>query len=124
MIAIARNLVIDHLRASKLTEPFEEGHDGDGRLLDGSSIEEEANLGLSPGLAAALSRLSDRDREVIALRFGGDLKGAEIAEELDLTLGNVQQILSRVLRKLNAELEAVEGHQNDRGAVSGRNRAE
>jgi DNA-directed RNA polymerase specialized sigma24 family protein len=42
---------------------------------------------------------------VLALRFGGDLTGPEIAELTGLTLSNVQQILSRSLRRLRAELE-------------------
>jgi DNA-directed RNA polymerase specialized sigma24 family protein len=42
---------------------------------------------------------------VIALRFGGDLSGSEIAELLELSIANVQQILSRSLRKLRATLE-------------------
>jgi hypothetical protein len=42
---------------------------------------------------------------VVALRFGGDLRGPEIAEMLDLKLATVQQILSRSLRKLRSELE-------------------
>jgi RNA polymerase sigma factor (sigma-70 family) len=63
--------------------------------------------GLPNGTAAryALSKLSPRDREVIALRFGGDLNGPEIAEMTGLSLANVQQILSRSLRKLRDALE-------------------
>jgi RNA polymerase sigma factor (sigma-70 family) len=68
----------------------------------------------SAELAAALARLGDRDREVIALRYGGDLKGPEVAELLGLTLANVQQILSRSLRKLRLTLEGGES------ALSGR----
>ena len=41
---------------------------------------------------------------VIALRFGGDLNGPEIAELLGLSLANVQQILSRSLRRLRTLL--------------------
>jgi hypothetical protein len=37
---------------------------------------------------------------VLAPRFGGDLTGPEIAELLGLSLSNVQQILSRSLRRL------------------------
>jgi DNA-directed RNA polymerase specialized sigma24 family protein len=58
-----------------------------------------------PELAQALLQLSERDREVIALRFGGDLAGPEIASLLGLSLANVQQILSRSLRKLRALIE-------------------
>ena len=103
LISIAHNLLIDHYRASK----------GPTELLDDElaerhgphSLGPEQDLGLSPGLAAALATLSQRDREVIALRFGGDLTGPEIAALLDLSLSNVQQILSRSLRRLRAELE-------------------
>jgi RNA polymerase sigma factor (sigma-70 family) len=56
-------------------------------------------------LVDALSRLGDRDREVLALRFGGDLSRPEVAALLGLTLAKVQQILSRLLRKLRAILD-------------------
>jgi hypothetical protein len=46
------------------------------------------------------SQLGDRDRDVTALRIDGDPTGPEIAALLGLTLANVQQILSRSLRKL------------------------
>ena len=65
----------------------------------------DPDLGIAPELADALGRLSDRERSIIALRFGGDLTGLEIAETLGLTLANVQQILSRSLRQLRRTLE-------------------
>lgn len=68
--------------------------------------EHERSLGLSPELEQALEALDDRERELIALRFGGELTGPEIAELTGLTLANVQQILSRTLRKLRARLES------------------
>ncbi len=42
----------------------------------------------------------------MALRFGGDLRGPEIAELLEISLANAQQILSRALRKLRRQLRA------------------
>ena len=65
----------------------------------------ETVLGLDPDLEAALARLDDRERELLALRFGGDLNGPEIAGLTGLSLANVQQILSRTLRRLRHELE-------------------
>jgi RNA polymerase sigma-70 factor (ECF subfamily) len=65
----------------------------------------EEHLSTSPELLSALTMLSERDREVLALRFGGDMSGPEIAKLLDLSLANVQQILSRSLRKLRRVLE-------------------
>jgi RNA polymerase sigma-70 factor (ECF subfamily) len=100
LIAIARNLLIDHYRADRSSS-----HDEISVLDDrGSSEEPEYDLGLDPELAQCLGELSQRDREVVALRFGGDLSGPEIAEMLDLSLANVQQILSRSLRRLREAL--------------------
>jgi RNA polymerase sigma-70 factor (ECF subfamily) len=65
----------------------------------------EGRLGPDPELHAALARLSGRERELLALRFGGDLRSPEIAQVTRLTTANVQQILSRALRKLRASLE-------------------
>ena len=65
----------------------------------------EERLTISPSLVRALTQLSDRDREVLALRFGGDLTGPEIAMLLGLTLANVQQILSRSLRRMRAQMD-------------------
>jgi RNA polymerase sigma-70 factor (ECF subfamily) len=105
LIAIARNLLIDHVRRdrSSLQTPLDDAAAREDLLPHTAGPEEE--LGLGPELGAALARLPQREREVIALRFGGELTGPEIAEMLGLSLANVQQILSRTLRKLRAELE-------------------
>ena len=104
LVAIARNLLIDHLRAdrSDRVEPLDEELAPEFEPSDGIP---EMILGLDPDLQAALVRLDDRERELLALRFGGDLTGPEIAELTGLSLSNVQQILSRTLRRLRRELE-------------------
>jgi RNA polymerase sigma-70 factor (ECF subfamily) len=101
LLAIANNLLIDHYRlASNAREvPTEDVEPA------GSFSGPEHDLGLAPELEQALNELGPREREIIALRFGGDLQGKEIAEVLDLTLANVQQILSRSLRRLRALLD-------------------
>jgi RNA polymerase sigma-70 factor (ECF subfamily) len=105
LLAIARNLLVDHYRRdrSKLHR-----HVGEGGVTEEQlpAAEGPESAGGSPELANALATLSQRDREVVALRFGADLRGPEIADLLSLTLANVQQILSRSLRKLRAELDA------------------
>ena len=105
LLSIARNLLIDHYRA-KGARPTLVAEDEAGEAEFGVAGGPENDLGISPTLAAALSTLPKRDREVVALRFGGDLTGPEIAETLGLSLANVQQILSRSLRKLRGVLEA------------------
>jgi RNA polymerase sigma factor (sigma-70 family) len=99
LLAIARNLLIDDRRRDHSS-----GLEIDEGMLP-AVTGPEARPMASHEIAAALSQLGDRDREVIALRFGGDLTGPEIAALLGLTLANVQQILSRSLRKLRAILD-------------------
>jgi RNA polymerase sigma factor (sigma-70 family) len=80
----------------------------DDRWLAPAAGPEERGLG-SAELADALAELTEREREVLALRFGGDLTGAEIAHVLGLSLANVQQITSRALRKLRTLLGHTRG---------------
>jgi RNA polymerase sigma-70 factor (ECF subfamily) len=67
------------------------------------------SLGLDAELERALSELGPRERELIALRFGGDLSGPEIADMTGLTVANVQQILSRALRRMRASMDGAVG---------------
>jgi RNA polymerase sigma-70 factor, ECF subfamily len=100
LIAIARNLLIDHYRRDRSAQE---------RLLDSEDsrgvVYIDPDLGVDPDLADALDALGDREREVIALRFGADLTGREIAEQLEISVANAQQILSRSLRRLRKLLE-------------------
>lgn len=111
LIAIARNVLIDHYRSrrSNQVEPLDLDETG-ARMphVDAPELPAEP----APELHAALWTLSERDREILALRFGADLSGPEIAELTELSLGNVQQILSRSLRKLRDELEQ-RGYERD-----------
>jgi RNA polymerase sigma-70 factor, ECF subfamily len=105
LLAIARNLLIDHYRGLDpgRHQPLDDiDHPSEDPISD-------LSLGPSPELERALATLSERDRELIALRYGGDLSGPEIAELTGLTLANVQQILSRALRRLRIELEPGRG---------------
>jgi RNA polymerase sigma factor (sigma-70 family) len=104
LMSIAQNLLVDHYRRDRTTqlEPVEN------HLTHHNLSIEDPDVGLSPQLAVALEKLGDRERDLIALRFGGELTGPEIAELTGLTLSNVQQILSRSLRRLRAELTSGE----------------
>jgi RNA polymerase sigma-70 factor (ECF subfamily) len=112
LLTIARNLLIDHYRADVWgrQQAIEEVPEGE----LGSELA-QPDLGIEPDLAEALAELVPRDREVLALRFGGDLNGPEIAATTGLSLANVQQILSRSLRKLRGRLE---GGELDRSKAS------
>src|ERR1700754_2564062 len=100
LLAIARNALIDHVRSHRHTQEHTVEE------LPESLTFDRPSLGLDPDLERALTTLGDRERELIALRFGGDLTGPEIADLTGLSLANVQQILSRALRRLRAGLDA------------------
>jgi RNA polymerase sigma-70 factor (ECF subfamily) len=105
LLAIARNILIDHFRTDRSRHNIAiDGSEEGERMLPPVS-QPEYDEGLDPSVAAAIETLSARDREIVALRFGGDLSGPEIAALTGLTLANVQQVLSRSLRKLRAELD-------------------
>ncbi len=111
LLTIARNLLIDHYRGDRAAKemPLPEDDRAPGLQPDHHAAPDERGLGPEPDLARALEQLGEREREVIALRFGGDMTGAQIAEVTGLTLANVQQILSRSLRKLRDCLAAEAG---------------
>jgi RNA polymerase sigma-70 factor (ECF subfamily) len=100
LITIAHNVLVDHYRkrGRSQQEPLE-------AAPEESLAVEQPEIGIAPELAAALARLGDREREILALRYGADLPGPDIAALLDLSLANVQQIISRSLRRLRDELE-------------------
>jgi RNA polymerase sigma factor (sigma-70 family) len=104
LLAIARNLLIDRYRSTDAEQsqvPIHDVNPGSMPSIEVSS----SGLGLEPELARALAGLADRDREILALRYGAELTGPEIAELTGLRLANVQQIVSRSLRRLRASLE-------------------
>ncbi len=58
-------------------------------------------------LLAALNQLEDREREVIALRFAGQLTNSQISSLLGLTESNVGVIVYRSLKQLKAIMSYV-----------------
>src|SRR3954463_689925 len=57
-------------------------------------------------LKAALATLSDRDQELLALRFGADLTARQIADLLELKVNAVEVGLHRALARLRENLES------------------
>jgi RNA polymerase sigma-70 factor (ECF subfamily) len=56
-------------------------------------------------LQRALGGLSDRDRELIALRYGADLSAKQIADVVGMRTNAVEVAIHRALRVLRAELD-------------------
>jgi RNA polymerase sigma factor (sigma-70 family) len=118
LLAIARNVHIDHHR-HRSRRPEASLEDLDEARMPRTEIP-ETSLGLEANLAHALSLLGDRPRELIALRYGADLTGPEIAELTGLSLANVQQILSRSLRTLRAALDSDQQRGDEEQRSAGR----
>jgi RNA polymerase primary sigma factor len=89
------------------------GHDGDASLGDlfaatGPSTEDEADATLrDDAVRRAVAKLPDRERDVIALRFGlvgeGPTSLEAIGKQLGITRERVRQIESEALRRLAAD---------------------
>jgi RNA polymerase sigma-70 factor (ECF subfamily) len=97
LVGIARRVIDDARgrRGLEALQAFVEAADA-----PGADLAELAGLRLD--LAHALAQLSERDRELLALRYGGDLKAREIADLLSLTTSAVEVALHRALARLRA----------------------
>lgn len=56
-------------------------------------------------MQAAVGRLDERDRELIALRYGADLSARQIAQRLEMSTNAVDVALHRARTRLREELE-------------------
>jgi RNA polymerase sigma factor (sigma-70 family) len=72
-------------------------------LADEGDLEEQAIGRL--GLQAAVAGLDERDRELIALRYGADLTARRIGELLGLSTNTVEVALHRAIGRLRSVLE-------------------
>jgi len=105
LFAIARNTINDYFRSSKKH-----------KFLSIDTIKELVSKKKTPEdiveiyetndeLLKALKILDIREQNIVALKFGAELKNVEIAEMLNLTESNVGVILYRTVKRLKKELE-------------------
>jgi RNA polymerase sigma factor (sigma-70 family) len=73
---------------------------------DAGNLEEDSLRRLD--LESVLSRLSSRDQELIALRFGADLTAAQIADVMDSQTNAIEVALHRALDRLRKVLQSEE----------------
>ena len=101
LIGIARRCVDDRLRARAI-----EVVSGDEEVLDAGEalgFAEASELRLD--LGAAVAQLGPHDRELIAIRYGADLKAKDIAALLGERTNTVEVALHRALERLRGILE-------------------
>ncbi|MCL1845371.1 MAG: sigma-70 family RNA polymerase sigma factor [Defluviitaleaceae bacterium] len=105
LITIAKNVVTDYFRARgrrsfvALETIF--GLASEKKQPDEVVVQDEQNR----ALIAAMSRISDRERQILSLKFATDLKHDEIAKIMHTSSSNVGVIVHRALKKLKNFLE-------------------
>lgn len=102
LFTIARRLAADHFRKRRATLPLEAAT----RLPGSQTLEEEAQERAEfAQLSALLARLAERERELVALKYGAGLTNRAIARISGLSESNVSTLLHRLTRQLRAQLE-------------------
>jgi len=103
LFTIARHVAVDHYRRRRLETPLEAA----ARLPHTLSTEDAAQANADrERLRVLLARLTDRERELVALKYGAGLTNRAIAGLTGLTESNIGVILHRALHSLRAEWES------------------
>jgi RNA polymerase sigma-70 factor (ECF subfamily) len=94
LVGIARRCIADRPRATGYEDAADHdpGHDHLAGRADVLAIR------------AAVAKLPDRDRELVALRYGADLTSRQIGELLDMQTNAVEVALHRLHGKLRSDL--------------------
>ncbi|MFC2023502.1 RNA polymerase sigma factor [Chloroflexota bacterium] len=103
LFRIARNTVAEHYRSWRPTMPLESA--AEQTTSTPSPPEAVMNREQVDRVRAVLLKLSEREQELIRLKFGAGLSNQEIAAVMRLKAGHVAVILYRALRKLRSWLE-------------------
>jgi len=108
IISIARNTVSDYFREKQKNALVEldlmEPYLSSGGIPEDILIKSEQNK----ALIKALDTLTNRERNLIALKYGAELNNKEIAQVMELTESNVGVIIFRSLQKLRVHFEKEE----------------
>lgn len=97
LLTIARNVAIDHLRARRPTVPIEDA----AHVSAGTTPEQDAARRSDlTHLSNLLAEVGERERELVALKYGAGLTNRAIANATGLSESNVGTILHRTVQEL------------------------
>lgn len=102
LFSIARNLAIDAYRRHRPTLSLEDVELEAGTPVVEEQLQERQDF---YRLEQLLAHLPERERELVAFKYGSDLTNREIARLTGLSETNVGSILHRVVKKLRKEWE-------------------
>lgn len=97
LVTIARNVAIDHWRTHRAHAPLEAAADVVGGATPEELAERRADF---ERLSALLAALGERERELIALKYGAGLTNRAIAKATGLSESNVGTLLHRAITAL------------------------
>ena len=102
VLAIARNLAIDHWRKHRPALPLEAVRVTTSERSVEETVQHDDDL---RRLNALLSQLKEQEREIVALKYGAAMTNRAIANLTGLSESNVGTILYRVLQRLRVAWE-------------------
>jgi RNA polymerase sigma-70 factor (ECF subfamily) len=98
LLAIARNVAIDHFRRPRPEEPLLDEMAGSAETPESAAL----RASQSRRLRELLKELPERERELVALKYGADVTNRAIATLTGLSESNVGTILHRTVVSLRA----------------------
>jgi len=102
LYVIARNVANDYFRKSPTLVGLEEI----ATYADPASISEDVERQIEfQRLVYYINQLSERDREIVTLKYGAGLNNRQIAKQMKLSESNVGSILHRTIQKLRQQME-------------------
>jgi RNA polymerase sigma-70 factor, ECF subfamily len=100
LLRIARNVAVDHRRTSHEHAPLEEAAEAS---AEGTPEDEAVIRSNFARLSLLIAKLPERQRELLALKYGAGATNRTIATITGLTESNVGTILHRAVLTLRAE---------------------
>jgi RNA polymerase sigma-70 factor (ECF subfamily) len=100
LFTIARNVAVDHYRRSHRLVPLSAAADV---AAAGSPEDDAAHRSDTDRLSRLLATLPERDRELLALKYGAGMNNRAIARATGLTESNVGTLLHRAVQTLRAQ---------------------
>jgi RNA polymerase sigma-70 factor (ECF subfamily) len=100
LLRIARNVAVDHLRSHREHDELDETTEP---AADGSPEDDGARASDLARLAALVRDLSEREQELLALKYGAEATNRAIARLTGLSESNVGTILHRVVERLRRQ---------------------
>lgn len=100
LLTIARNVAVDHFRSTRPHAPLDEAAD----IATRETPEDVAAARSDAArLVALMAKLPDRERELVALKYGAGMNNREIARLTGLSESNVGTIVHRTVQALRAD---------------------